>query len=153
MSIAPLVCMLLLAGAPSSPDNPEKKEATPKTPKVKAEPVEAAPEIDGYYTCKGKEAAGKAYSGICVIAKKNDVYLVSWMIGAGSSFTGIGIRQGNQLVVSWSLSGDRGLVRGVNLYQIQSGGQLTGRWATLPGPGVMQSETLTFLKKLDVEEE
>jgi hypothetical protein len=119
---------------------------------VKTEHVEDAPAIDGYYTCKGKEAAGKAYTGICVIAKKSDAYLVSWMIGTGSSFTGIGIRQGNNLAVSWSISGDRGVVRGVNLYQIQSGGRLTGRWATLPGPGVMQSETLTFLKKLDEED-
>jgi hypothetical protein len=54
--------------------------------------------------------------------------------------------------VSWSITGDRGVVRGVNLYQIQSGGRQTGRWATLPGPGLMQTETLTFLKKLDEEE-
>ena len=153
MLIPALFCTLLLA-APSTPENPEKKSdpKTPKTPKVKADPVEEAPGIDGYYTCKGKEAGGKAYTGICVITKKNDVYVVSWMIGAGSSFTGIGIRQGNNLAVSWSITGDRGVVRGVNLYQIQSGGRLSGRWATLPGPGVMQSETLTFLKKLDEEE-
>jgi hypothetical protein len=154
MSLAALVCWLLLA-APSTPDSPEKKSdsTTPKTPKVKTDPVEEAPSLDGYYTCKGKEAGGKSYTGICVIAKKNDVYLVSWMIGAGSSFTGIGIRQGNNLAVSWSITGDRGVVRGVNLYQIQSGGRLSGRWATLPGPGVMQTETLTFLKGLDQEEE
>ena len=37
-------------------------------------------------------------------------------------------------------------------YTIQSGGRLVGRWATLPGPGMLQSETLTFLKALDEEE-
>jgi hypothetical protein len=143
---------VLLLAAPSPTDTEKKGDSAPKTPKVKAEAIEDAPSIDGYYTCKGKEAGGKQYSGICVIAKKNDVYIVSWMIGAGSSFTGIGIRQGNNLAVSWTISGDRGVVRGVNLYQIQSGGRLSGRWATLPGPGVMQQETLTYLKGLDDEE-
>jgi hypothetical protein len=149
----PRVVSLLLA-APSTPDNPDKKgEPAPKTPKVKAAAVEDAPSLDGYYTCKGKEAGGNAYSGICVIAKKNDVYLVSWMIGAGSSFTGIGVRNDKTLAVSWSMASDRGgLIRGVNLYTIQSGGRLVGRWATLPGPGVMQTETLTFLKGLEDEE-
>ena len=139
---------VLLLAAPSPTDTDKKGESAPKAPKVKTEAIEDAPSIDGYYTCKGKEAGGKAYSGICVIAKKNDVYLVSWMIGAGSSFTGIGIRQGNNLAVSWTITGDRGVVRGVNLYQIQSGGRLVGRWATLPGPGAMQQETLTYLKGL-----
>ena len=45
----------------------------------------------------------------------------------------------------------RGVVRGINLYTIQSG-RLVGRWATLPGPGVMQSETLTFLKNIDEDD-
>ncbi len=149
----PLLVSILLA-APSSPENPEKKgDIAPKSPKVKAGPVDEIVDIDGYYTCKGKEAGGKAYSGVCVIAKKNDVYLVSWMIGAGSSFTGIGVRNEKTLAVSWSMTTDRGgLVRGVNLYTIQSGGRLVGRWATLPGPGIAQQETLTFLKGLDEEE-
>jgi hypothetical protein len=92
---------------------------------------------------------GKTYSGIAVIAKKGEVYLVTWMIGSGSAFSGLGIRQGNTLAVSWALAGERGMVRGVNLYRIESGPRLVGRWATLPGPGVLHSETLTFLKAID----
>ncbi len=51
------------------------------------------------------------------------------------------------------MAGDKGLVRGVNLYRIEPGPRLVGRWATLPGPGYMQNESLTFLKDLEEEEE
>lgn len=132
----------------SAPDRNEP----PASAKLKRPSVDDTGEIGGYYTCKGLEAGGKSYTGVCVITKKGEVYLVSWMIGAGSTFTGLGIRQGNTLAVSWALPGDRGMVRGVNLYTIQSGGRLSGRWATLPGPGMLQSETLTFLKALDEED-
>jgi hypothetical protein len=39
------------------------------------------------------------------------------------------------------------------MYKIDPGPRLTGRWATIPGPGVIQSETLTFLKHLDEEDD
>ena len=77
------------------------------------------------------------------------------VIGSGSNFTGIGIRQGNTFAASWALPGERGLVRGVNVYRVEpaSGGpRLTGRWASMPGPGALQSETLTFLKHMEEEE-
>src|SRR3984957_17489327 len=118
------------------------------TPLGKGEKREAEPEVgdlSGYYTCKGEEASGKKYSGIAVITKKNDVYVVQWMVGGGSTFTGIGVRQGGTFAASWALTTDKGVVRGVNLYKIETGPRLTGRWATLPGPGVTQTETLTFL--------
>ena len=54
--------------------------------------------------------------------------------------------------MSWAIPNERGMVRGVNLYRIEAGPRLVGRWATVPGPGVMQSETLTFLKGLEAEE-
>ena len=110
-------------------------------------------DLSGYYTCKGQEVGGKSYSGIAVLIKKSDVYLIQWMVGGGSTFSGLAIRQGNTLAASWAIPGDRGVIRGVNLYRIETGPRLTGRWSTLPGPGVMQSETLTFLKKLDTEDE
>src|SRR5438445_38442 len=50
-------------------------------------------DISGYYTCKGQEAGGKNYSGIVTLTKKNDVYLISWVVGGGSTFNGIAIRQ------------------------------------------------------------
>ena len=113
-------------------------------------------DISGYYTCKGQEAGGKNYSGIVVLTKKNDVYLISWVVGGASNFSGIAIRQGSNLAGSWSIASDRGLVRGVNLYRIEagsSGPRLVGHWASVPGPGIQQRETLTFLKKLDTDDD
>ena len=132
--------------------NPQLGKAAPARPK--AEPEMA--DLSGYYTCKGQEAGGKAYSGICVLTKKNDVYLIQWVVGGGSNFTGIAIRQGNTLAASWSIASERGIVRGVNLYRVEStnnGAKLSGRWASVPGPGVQQTETLSFLKKLDTEDD
>ena len=114
-----------------------------------------AGDINGYYICKGAEVGGKTYAGVTVITRKNDVYVVQWVIGSGSNFTGIGIRQGNTLAVSWAIPGERGVVRGVNVYRIEvtsTGPRLVGRWASMPGPGALQSETLTFLKSSDAEE-
>lgn len=109
-------------------------------------------DISGYYSCKGLEAGGKKYTGIAVIVKKGDVYIIQWMVGGGSTFTGVAIRQGDTLAASWALPAERGIIRGVNLYRIESGPRLVGRWASAPGPGVVQSETLTYLKKLELEE-
>jgi hypothetical protein len=129
---------------------------SPQGPSAKADvskslPVEVG-DISGYYSCKGMEAGGKAYSGIAVIAKKNDVYLVQWMVGGGSTFSGVGIRLGDTLSASWALPAERGIIRGVNVYRIETGPRLVGRWASVPGPGIVQNETLTFLKKLDPED-
>jgi hypothetical protein len=142
-----LVATLGVFGAPDT-----EKE----TPIKKGDKLAAQPEIgdlSGYYTCKGQEAGGKHYGGVAMLLKKNDLYVVQWMVSGGSTFTGIGIRQGDTLAVSWALPSDRGaLVRGVNMYKVEAGPRLVGRWASLPGPGVLQNETLSFLKKLDVEE-
>jgi hypothetical protein len=109
-------------------------------------------DLSGYYTCKGLETGGKTYSGVALLIKKNELYLIQWIIGGGSTFSGIAIRQGDTFAASWAIPGDRGVVRGVNLYKIEPGPRLTGRWASLPGNGVVQSETLIFLKKIDADE-
>jgi hypothetical protein len=157
MFVPSLTFAVVLAVASSNP-NAAANDTTPNKPtaaagaKAKAPAVNGVAEISGYYVCKGQEAAGKNYSGVAVITKKADIYVVQWMVGTGSGFSGIGIRQGNNLAVSWTLQSERGTVRGVNLYRIETGPRLVGRWATLPGPGVMQSETLTFLKSLEDDE-
>jgi hypothetical protein len=128
----------------------------PQAPMAKADASKSVPQevgdISGYYSCKGVEAGGKAYSGVAVITKKNEVYVVQWMVGGGSTFSGVGIRQGDTLSASWALPAERGIIRGVNVYRIEAGPRLVGRWASVPGPGVVQTETLSFLKKLDPEE-
>lgn len=125
--------------------------ASPQVSKLTAD--EHIGELSGYYVCKGRETSGKNYSGIAVISKQNDVYLVQWVVGAGSTFVGIGIRQGDTLAASWAIPGDKGVVRGVNLYKIEPGPRLVGRWASMPGPGRLQDEILTFLKPLDPQDE
>ncbi len=122
---------------------------------AKAEKVQVEQEIgdiSGYYTCKGVEAGGKPYSGIAIITKKGEVHLIRWMVGDGAVFTGVGIRQGSSLSASWAMTTDKGLMRGINTYRIDPGPRLVGRWATMPGPGVIQTETLTFLKNIEEDE-
>jgi len=109
-------------------------------------------DITGYYACNGKEGVGKTYSGVAVITKKNEVYLVQWVVGGGAAFFGIGIRQGDTLACSWAIPGEKGVVRGVNLYRIESGPRLVGRWTAFPGDGAIRSETLTFIRPLGEEE-
>lgn len=110
-------------------------------------------DISGYYSCEGQEAGGKTYNGVVTIRRKNDVYVVQWVIGEGSNFTGVGIRQGNGFSAGWASPGPNGVVmRGVNTYRIDSisgSPRLSGRWTSLPGNGLVQSETLTFLKAMD----
>jgi hypothetical protein len=127
----------------------------PDTRLAKAEKIviEESTDISGYYTCKGTEPGGKNYSGVAVITKQNQVYTVQWIVGSGSSFAGIGIRQANNFSASWAIATEKGLIRGVNTYKIEPGPRLVGRWATLPGVGVMHNETLTFLKNVEVEED
>ena len=134
---------------------PETKKDKDKPPSIRQVEPEVA-DLTGYYECKGQEAGGKGYSGVVTMVKKADVYLISWTVGGGSNFSGIAIRQGNTLAASWSINTERGVVKGVNLYRIEStvgGPRLVGRWASVPGPGVQQPETLTFLKKMDPPEE
>jgi len=154
MLVPSITFAALLSLLSSSPQRADATAAAAPTPaeKVKAASVDDVAEITGYYVCKGQEAGGKKYSGVAVISKKGDVYLVQWMIGSGSTFSGIGIRQGSNLAVSWAIPNERGMVRGVNLYRIDAGPRLSGRWATVPGPGVLQSETLTYLKSIDEDD-
>ncbi len=135
-----LLCCLLI----SSPQDPPVKKA-PK-------PAQDVGSIEGFYSCKGTEAGGKPYSGVCVIQKKNDVHVFQWVMTGGSSFAGVGVRQGDTIAVGWAIPGEKGIIRGVNVYRVEQGPRLVGRWASLPGPGIVQDETLTFLKKLDVED-
>ena len=122
--------------------------ALDKAPLVKQE---QAGDLTGIYTVKGQETGGKGYGGICVVSRKSEVYLFQWMVGtSGSAFTGIGVRQGDVIAVAWALPTEKGIARGVNVYRIESK-KLTGRWASMPGTGALQTEVLTWLK--DVEED
>lgn len=141
---------MFLALATTGLFNPADKVAPGRVDKAAL--AEEVGDLSGYYTCKGQEVGGKSYSGVAVITKKKDVYLIQWMVSGGSTFSGVAIRQGNTFSASWALPNERGLIRGVNVYRIDAGPKLVGRWATLPGPGYLQNETLTFLKAVEEDE-
>ena len=124
--------------------------ATPTNPVPKGKiGLEAPVSINGIYACKGSENPGKHYTGVTLIEQKGDVYVVQWMLRGSPSQAGIGIRTGNMLSVSWAVTNQKGtLVKGVNVYQIHPGPMLSGRWTTIPGDGMLKSETLTFVKDL-----
>ena len=141
-SIVSIMAFFMAGLEPTQKDSPIKK--------IPAE--EILFDIDGYYTCKGNEASGKTYTGVATIAKVNEIYVVSWNMGL-SSFSGVGIRQGENLAVSWSITAEGGKqIKGVNFYKIKQGPRLIGVWATLPGNGLMRRESLTFLKPFEKEE-
>lgn len=120
----------------------------------KPAPQKEIGDISGYYDCEGQQSDGKKYNGVVVIQKRNEAYVVSWIIPGNPSFTGIGVRQGNLLAVSWAMmQGEKKFIQGVNFYKIEPGPRLAGRWASLPGNGVLQWETLMFLKAPDKEED
>ena len=148
----PFVLFGLIASFSSTLDRDKQKiEQLEKNPKIVIK--SDIGDIAGYYICKGKEASGKPYSGMAVISKRNEVYTVTWIVGGNSTFTGIGVRQGDVLAISWAMALEKGIIKGVNLYKIESGPRLVGLWATLPGNGIVQRETLVFLKKLESEED
>lgn len=109
-------------------------------------------DISGYYICKGSEASGKNYTGIAVIVRRGDVYVVTWVINA-SAFTGIGVCHGDNFAVSWALQSDKGLIKGVNSYKIERGPYLSGVWSTFPGQGARNKEVLVFLKSMEAEKD
>jgi hypothetical protein len=146
-----LTHLVFVVGALSA-FNPTRPDILAKAVPQLEQPVG---DISGYYICKGAETGGKQYNGVAVISRRADVYTIQWVIGTGSTFTGIGVRQGDTFAASWAISGERGVVRGVNMYRIETGSngpRLVGRWATMPGNGALQNETLTFLKQMDEEE-
>lgn len=152
LSVASIAGILSLTFA--SPETPQSK---PK--KVEAEEV-TVPDLSGIYECKGKEASsGKNYRGICTIERKSAVYAVTWMV-SGNAYAGIGLtsyREGVQVLsVSWALPTEKGVLRGINTYYVnkgEKGPSLFGSWATMPGNGQRNSESLTFLKELVGEDD
>src|SRR5262245_18805053 len=71
------------------------KETPPLAPRV--DDIE----ITGYFTCEGQTLEG-AYTGVVVITKKRDTYLIRWIFQSGQRIIGTGMREGNVLWVGWS---------------------------------------------------
>jgi|SRR3989344_3109404 len=103
--------------------------------------------LSGYYDCTGMEPNGEEYEGVAIIVRKRDVYIVTWVTGGASTFSGVGIRHGDNFAVNWTIQTGEKLLRGVNLYKIRPGPVLDGVWTTLPGDGLMKKEKLIFEKR------
>ncbi len=109
-----------------------------------------ADDITGVWLVEGVEHGkdeDRAYTGVAIIKKVGDVYMIRAIGMDWPTLVGIGIRRNDSLNVSWS-AGD---VRGVTTYRIGKN-KLSGRWATLPGNGRINEERLQFLKSLPAEE-
>src|SRR5262245_14578059 len=90
--------------------------------------AEEAPNIVGNYKCEGTNPDGQVYKGTVQIKKDGDAYAVTWAIGQGDNYKGIGILEGNVLAVSYY-----GGITGVVVYRVEKGGKLVGKWALVGG--------------------
>lgn len=66
------------------------------------------------------------YQGTLTITKQGSVYNLSWTIGQGGTYEGIGLKVGDQLSVAYWTSGNASC--GVVVYKASSDGSLSGVW-------------------------
>ena len=101
------------------------------------ETLEGAAGLSGAYKLTGaQDAGGKSYAGNVTIKPMGALYHVTWTL-ANESYTGVGIKQGDVLVVGWSVGAG---AAGVVLYNV-NGGKLDGQWAQ-PGGTAVGTEVL-----------
>ncbi len=66
------------------------------------------------------------YQGTLTVTKQGGVYNLSWTIGQGGTYEGIGLNVGDQLSVAYWTSGNASC--GVVVYKASSDGSLSGVW-------------------------
>ncbi len=96
--------------------------------------------LDGTYRIDSSYSpdTGNAYEGSVSIKRSGATYHVRWHVGT-QSYAGVGLREGNVLVVGWGGANGAGVV----LYT-KSGARLVGHWAA-PGSDLLGTETLRRL--------
>ena len=109
---------------------------------VWVEDLEGPASLNGSYriTRSTSPDANGSYTGTVEIAPRGEVYAVRWRIASGESFSGIGLRQGNLLVVGWGTGQN---VSAVAVYQAR-GATLLGRWAV---PNETRAGTENFTRQ------
>ena len=70
-------------------------------------------------------------TGKIIVRKHNSIYYLQWTRDDGPVYTGIGIRKGNGLSVCYSYSLFREGERGVSIYWISDGKEISGEWTFL----------------------
>jgi len=137
-----LVLLLLLPAFVFSAD-----EAKPRP--LSAIAMEKPFDVAGYYRVAGT-ANNEPYGGMALVERIGDVYRVQYLSGS-SPVIGIGIRIGDELVISWQLTDKSGI--GVTRYRIQPAGKLIGIWASMPGNGRIENETMEWLAPSSEQDE
>jgi hypothetical protein len=107
---------------------------------IGTEELAGSPSLTGAYKIvkSTTPGGGKGYAGAVTITPNGDTYTVAWKLASGESYNGVGVRQGDLLVVGWGISQDS---VGVVHYWKQ-GAALQGVWA-IPGGKSLGTETLT----------
>ena len=103
------------AGINASSPNPASTVANP-----------TSGDLAGTYTVNGAGADGKTYEGEMVVTKRDEVYQMSWKLGA-ESYDGIAVQSGNTLAAAYT-TGTDGKGCGAVVYKINDDNSLDGKW-------------------------
>ncbi len=94
----------------------------------------------GAYRADGVSADGQKYRAAVHIAKDGDTFIVQWLTPKGIVGVGVGVMNGNTLVVGYV-----GTTAGVVVYKLKDNKELSGEWTDLESSGHVYKETLTRL--------
>ena len=109
-------------------------------------PPEQLKPIDGYYAVAGLDHEGRGYFGTLLISKHGSNYVCTWLLESGVTCKGVGMRDGNELVVA-GLTGGNICVFRLTITAVDGKPRLAGKYAT----GDLQgSEVLTWLRGLSL---
>ncbi len=106
---------------------------------------EPKPTIAGEFTAIIPGQGGTEQTTDVEIEKRGDAYLVTWRRNDVVVSSGIGLRTGDILSVSWATQ----VQSGVAVYQIEKDRKLVGRYTTTGGIGLLAEETLIPKQKID----
>ncbi len=83
-------------------------------------------DLAGTYTVNGAGADGKTYQGDLMVTKRDDVYQMSWKLGA-ESYDGVAVQSGDTLAAAYT-TGTDGKGCGAVVYKINADNSLDGKW-------------------------
>ena len=94
----------------------------------------------------GLDHEGRGYFGTLLISKHGSNYVCTWLLESGVTCKGVGMRDGNELVVA-GLTGGNICVFRLTITAVDGKPRLAGKYAT----GDLQgSEVLTWLRGLSL---
>ncbi len=139
MTILPLILALAMTACSTATKPAETKPAETKpaeTNKVSANnsPADStstssspmSSDLAGTYSVNGAGADGKTYQGEVAVTKRDEVYQMSWKLGA-ESYDGVAVQSGNTLAAAYT-TGTDGKGCGAVVYKINADNSLEGKW-------------------------